>query len=264
MAMLQAWISLLRRFYNHVRHRMLHRGRPPTPQLTSLGDADRYQSSRAPQKLASFFSNEITSPSNSSKERSIGTGTDGAPTGTELQNISKLEKRPTFERVTSDTGLLSPLGTASLNHPTWRSGTPQSISRTGTPTIEEEGSALSPSPSPSPQAQHRLSQIQPDTSSDPSHSYVPSREAPSPPPRHSVKMRPSERFSNAPTVVARMSATSAGGKSNLSIQRTASSKVRGRISAPVPQSFVHVNGAFVEQDGRREGPSGPNDKQGII
>lgn len=262
--MLQAWIALLRRLYNHARHRFLHRGRPPTPQLTSLGDADRYQRPHSPQKLVSISSNEMTSPSNASRERSIGTGTDSTNIGTELYNVSTLEKRPTFERVTTETGLLSSFDTTSLSHPSQRGETSQDTSRTGTPRIEEEDESVPHlSTPPSSQAQRRLSQIQPDTLSHPSHSYVPSREAPSPP-RHSVKMRPAERFSTAPTIVDRLSGMSAGGKSNLSIQRTTSSKIRGRISAPVPQSFVHVDGAFVEQDGRREGPSESSDSRRMI
>lgn len=230
--MLHAWIALFQR----LTHRVLHRGRPPTPELTSLEGADKYQHN-TPHKLASFFSSKPIPEPSSAIDRSIDI------------ELNTLGKRPTFERVTSETGLLTPPGTTRFNNGIWETGSSQGASRAETPTIQEE--ALGPLPrSPThPTIQpstRRLSQIQPISSSG--GSYTPTREAPSPPLR---RFLPSDRFSSAPTVVDRSS--TASGKSWLSIQRTTSSKTKGRISAPIPQSFVHVDGAFVARGGMREG-----------
>ncbi|KAJ4305138.1 hypothetical protein N0V90_000669 [Kalmusia sp. IMI 367209] len=112
---IHAWIALLRRLYHHG----LHSGRPPTPQLTSLENPDEYQNAhlkRSPtRKIFSIFSTTNASPG-PSFEQSIGTAisADTADYGTELKRI---ENRPTFERVTSETGLITPPGVSPFPAP---------------------------------------------------------------------------------------------------------------------------------------------------
>lgn len=251
--MLHAWVSLIQRFYRATRHRLAHRGRPPTPQLTNLENADKYMPSESPSKIISIFSNEAGSGSHLSKERSAGTAVETRAVGTELNNVSREDKRPTFERITSETGLLTPPDINRFNSKLCESEISQGTSRAETPETDDIAPEAPSMQSHVRPSTRRLSQIQPDFSSGASRSYIPSREAPSPPPRQaSVKVQSIERSGNVRTVVDKTSDTNLDGKNNPNFQRTKSGKLRGRISAPVPQSFVHVNGAFVEQDGRRE------------
>ncbi|KAL5441043.1 hypothetical protein PMIN06_009485 [Paraphaeosphaeria minitans] len=216
-AMLQAWLALFRRLY----HRALHRGPPPSPQLTSLADADIYQP-LSPHKFTSIFRTNTITRSPSSKHHSTNTTLDAATAEPEL---SPLENRPSFELNSAESFLLSPPTLARLDTPSRHSQPSQPSSRAETPT-------------PHPRTYHptnvRLSQIQP--TSPLTDSYTPSRSAPLPP-----QLPPSDGVANAAAGAERGDAAK---KSGLGVRRTPS-KVRGRISAPIPASFVHVEGAFL-------------------
>ncbi|KAF1978368.1 hypothetical protein BU23DRAFT_563979 [Bimuria novae-zelandiae CBS 107.79] len=232
--MLHAWLALFRR----LSHRALHRGRPPSLQLTSLENADAYQD--PPHKVPSSF---VTEGSTSSNKRSI---------GTELQSISKVDNRQMSEHGSSELGLLTPPSPTLFNTRPASQGTslvklPMVTLTPSTPISISHPIPRSPThPHPSP---HRLSQIQPDPTFSGNGDYEPSRLAPSPPSR---TMRPSERIANSSAGEKTERDDGGSEKTEDGLKRT-KSKVRGLISAPVPRSFVHVTGAFVEQDGRREG-----------
>lgn len=213
--MLQAWFALFRRLYLYT----LHHGRPATPELTSLEDAEMHQP-RLTRKFTSIVRTNAIARSPSSKHRSVRTAFNPSDTGTELDI---LEKQLPLKHGTSETVFLSLSALVWLDSTTWKTGTSQDTSRAGTPV--PQATAYQPT-------NVRLSQIQP--ISPLTGSYTPSRSAPLPP-----KHRSSECA--VPPEIEKIDATR---KSESSVRRTPS-KVRGRISAPIPASFVHVEGAFL-------------------
>ncbi|KAL5379641.1 hypothetical protein DPSP01_008339 [Paraphaeosphaeria sporulosa] len=198
--MLQAWLALFRRLY----HRAVHHGRPPTPQLTSLEDADKYQPRPSP-KFPFIFRTNTIARSPSSQHRSIGRNPDGPSAGTELNTLGK---RLISQRRTSETVLLSPPAPARLDTSSWRSMSSKNSSRAGTPVTHAQ--TFQPT-------NVRLSQTQP--TSPLTDSYMPSRLAPLPP-----KFPPSERFGIAAGKTEKIDATR---KNELNVRRTPG-KVRGK------------------------------------
>jgi len=237
-SMLHSWLALFRRLF----YRALHKGRPPTPQLTSLENPEKYQS-RSPRKMLQALGGDSSTLESSSSDAY--TSDAGGVDGMELEQI---EKQPPFERVTSVTRLPTspgPQGANSFRHETTSRLDSMSSSCTETTMIPEEDKQPPPRP-----AVFGLSQVQPEASSRRPDAYIPSREAPSPPSRPSsalialAKSPPAARLSAPATAVDRTPTLSGP-----TVQRTTSSKVRGRISAPLPASFVHVNGAFLDRAG---------------
>jgi hypothetical protein len=200
--MLSAWVSLFQRGIQCFR-----KGRPASPQLTSLENPENYQS-LIPTKQVLLLSSAF----------------DAKKSG----NIdSSSSATPSTSNSRADTPILPTFSDAQPLHQT--------------PLHSPRG--MSPQPS-----SRRLSQVQPEISTDViPHSYTPMRDAPSPPfsPSRSTvlaKYTPS-RFSMVPTAVGRNST-----QSRSSFQKTGSTKVRGRISSPIPASFMHVTGAFHNPD----------------
>lgn len=235
--MITAWAAFFRRTFNRI-----SLGRPPTPQLTSLENPEKYLSSSSPAKQAPYLSAFSADTSTTGASATVRDIHDPSPVND--TEMGTLEKQPTYERVTSETGLVSPPAVqrfqSFFDHTSFKS---ESNSGAVTPVV--------PVNSTQP-ASRRLSQIQPFSEGEISRSYTPSRIAPSPPAgrRSGSARNPPLRVSMAPT---EKSMVSTGG---LSIQRTNSSKVRGRISAPLPASFVHVDGAFMAASDSRAGTIG--------
>jgi hypothetical protein len=214
--MLAAWVSFYRRGIQFIR-----KGRPVTPPLTSLENPEKYQSA-SPKKPAPLFA----SPFGTETPSTVGGSISGVYRSSNF-----------FHNRSSTTPSVSDSCAETLILPISSDAQPQ----------RQPPFSISPGISPQPSSR-RLSQIQPETSTDARpRSYTPMRDAPSPPFSPSrtailAKYSPA-RFSTTPTVTNRGSA-----QSGLSIQKTNSSKVRGRISSPVPTSFVHVTGAFMDRD----------------
>ncbi|KAF1959644.1 hypothetical protein CC80DRAFT_514137 [Byssothecium circinans] len=242
--MLTAWLALFRRtiaFFHH-------QARPSTPQLTSLDNAEQYLPF-SPTNGHRFFSALAPTTAN----------TNGA-----ITEMGALGRHSTDDRTMSHTELLSPEAPQGWNSLDQESGTgsESSKSRALMPTpITKSNLPTTTITQPTPTVR-RLSQVQPAHSPFTSipRSYIPMREAPAPPNRPSsvssgsinIKYEPS--FHNS-SVKSRTSTTStaidgeAGTKhSSHGVQRSGTmGSVRGRISAPITDSFVHTNGAFLER-----------------
>ena len=257
--MLQAWHTLFQSMFHRART-----GRPPTPQLTSLENPEKYlpPSPRKRTPFVSAFSTDTPSEVSWTNGRHedvvdmddlaverVAVGARGEGEGSGSGGVSG---RPDFERLTSETGL--------LQHPTPF----QSL-------FDPSSSAEASRPATPVQAQPR---------------YTPQREAPTPPPRRlstlsTTSSQPSTPLPNLPTHTHILPTTSrhsistsspppphphrtTSRHSTLSVPRTNSSKMkpRPRVSAPMPGTFVHVNGAFMGFTGRGllgTNPAGPAD-----
>ncbi|KAF2241636.1 hypothetical protein BU26DRAFT_525138 [Trematosphaeria pertusa] len=238
--MVSAWTALFRRAFNFLRTK----GRPSSPELTSLEHPERYLPP-SPSKRLPFSAFSADTPNTEASSISMQT------TGpiTEMQTLSQ---RPGFERVKSEIGLLQAPGPQRVQS-FFENNSSASSSRVEMPTIP-----IHPPSTPeslandlSPPRRYSESQIQPP---DMSRSYTPMRDAPTPPPR---SLSAASRVPPSPiltTSTVKRSSTLSG----LSIQKTNSSKLRGRISTPIPGTFVHVNGAWMDGRKREGGPLGLN------
>lgn len=242
--MITGWVSLFRRGLHYVRHR----GRSPTPQLTSLENPEKYLHS-SPSKRRQFFSVFADTPK---------TGASSShPQDAERANteFSTPERRPAFDRMTSDAELLGPreqryqsfLDTSSSN----------SNSRSITPMQDNPnnfGSFHQPLPP------RRLSQIQPGVSPNRvPRAYTPMREAPAPPSRISTVTSASINIRYTPSVIKPRASRAPSVSSRVFTQaasRANSTKARGMISAPIKESFTHVDGAFLQRSGSRASERG--------
>ena len=268
--MFTAWLALFRRTFA-----LFHRkARPSTPQLTSLEDPDKYLPP-SPNKGRHFLS--VISPTTFN---TTGTSTSikSPTTDSTTTEMKTLDHRPTYERMTSDTGLLSPeASNVWSTYSDQENGSDNDSLTSRTPTPIMKTAATRPIP-----AFRRLSQIQPTPypfTSIP-RSYTPMRDAPTPIERSSsvtsasidIKYVPSlrgslgtkSRASNTPPGI-----NGEGGASDFlsqgGVQRTGTTKsLRDMISTPITESFMHVDGAFLErsegsQAARRSGgPLGLN------
>ena len=205
--MLLAWRDLL---FRGLRRAKIG-PRPPTPQLTSLENPDQinHPSARKHVLLLSSFSNNI--PSSSDSHANEVTISENELDRIELgKGASTVSNRPGYERMTSETELLPSRVEPFVSVFNVSSNEP-SPAITPTQFLPRGAAALSSHP-PTPAPQSPLE--------DSSARSTTSRKS-----RLWLK-RVSSRSSNA-----------------LSIQRTNSSSLRGRISTPVPGTFVHVSGA---------------------
>lgn len=194
--MLLAWRDFIKSLVHHART-----GRPPTPQLTSLENPDRYippSPCKRPPFVSAFSAD--TPSSVSSQEQRDQTA--------ELDNIAPVgvHHRASYERITSETRFLA--------------GPPKDQIISIFEASSEEPSRNSTPPPHNPYIP-----------------YSPTREAPTPPP-HSFS-----RSSKNSVKASKRTSSNPRASSTLSIQRTNSSKLRPRISGPVPGTFVHVSGA---------------------
>ena len=277
--MLSAWKSL----FDRETHR-LRTGRAPTPLLTSLENPDRYQYESAHKNTSRFSppssadSPSLAGSSINAHRYSSGEKSGSASTNTNF-NMTELEdlaRRPIYNRAGDGKWLPTPSGVRrSSNSPESASLVVASTtpSRSATPALSVltdsqvhhlHPTSLSRRRSPRPPSR-RFSQTQPESSADSNipRSYIPMRDAPSPPyspsrssviaPRHNIVQPHARARTASPTdFVLSRSAPGEG------VQKSNSSKVRGRISAPIPSSFVHVGGTsrFADDFGRNAGAIG--------
>lgn len=221
--MLQAWLVFLRRFY----HRTIYDDRPPSPLLTSLEDAEKYQRSSSHKRTSSHYRKSISRMSISQKRRT-------RVTVDPPIELSDVEQRPISKPVTSETRFFGGpsalrLHTAIPESGKYRTTIPAEAPDPESPHAFAPHTLLHTQP-----ASSRISQIQPTSPLD--DSYTPTRSAP-PPPRSPATEGRSTKTNDAENTVFSW-------KRKLSIHRTPS-KVRGKISAPIPASFLHVDGAFL-------------------
>lgn len=184
--MITGWMALFRRGLAFVRRR----GRPQTPQLTSLENPEKYLP-RNPSKRRQFFS--VFIPETQKTPLKISYPLNIAADSTELGN---LERRPTYERMTSDAALLEP---ERQKYQSFFETSSSAGSRPITPlqTVDK----LQSSSTLNQFSTRPLSQIQPGFSTDRvPRSYTPMREAPLPPSRTSTVTSASINIKYSPSV----------------------------------------------------------------
>lgn len=256
--MISAWKSL---FYRGTH--FLRKSRPPTPQLTSLDEPEKYMPPARRKHvplLSSHFSAGIPTTIMTSADVRRHSGTESTTRAANATELGILSQRPTYERVTSETGLLTSPGAQNFIS-FLANDSSAATSRLATPLPEQEpemyarhyplAASLPRSTSPQPSSR-RLSQIQPEgiLDGEPSRSFAPTRDAPSPP--SPLSRSPFSPKYNSSSTSPTTAASAVGGSLNLAPSAGART-VRGRISAPIPTSFVHVGGAFGVRGSEGEG-----------
>ncbi|CAI6340341.1 unnamed protein product [Periconia digitata] len=234
-SMITGWIAIFRGGVNYARRR----GRPATPPLTSLENPEKYLPA-SPSRRRQFFS--VFSPD--TQKNAVSSSHTRDPTSGTTE-FGMLETRPPFERLTSDAVLLEQPEQRYQSF--WDTTSSTGNSRAATPlqTVDEQ-----PNSRPSNHLSNRsLSQIQPGLSADHiPRSYTPMRQAPAPPSRASSVTSASINIKYSPSLI--------------KPRTSGTPTVRGMISAPITESFVHIDGAFMARSGSRAsergGPLGLN------
>jgi hypothetical protein len=200
--MIHAWRDLFGNLFHRTRL-----GRPSSPQLTSLDDADKYQAPSPPPKTpysSKFSANTTPSTVSDPNERSSTLTSDNIKIGMVL--------RPQYQRMTSQHGLLTPEENPTSN-------------------FEQPHLVQSFFDAPSAEGSRTAIPVQ----------FLNTREAPKPPVRaasNSNSKQPISEESNLPRASSLSWATNT--------TRNKSAKKKPRISQPVPGSFVHVASANVD------------------
>jgi hypothetical protein len=266
-SMLSAWISLFRRSTH-----FFHTSRPATPQLTSLETPATRQSS-SPRKRVSLFSSTFSAEtfskagsSTNALRHSVGADSAisikaSANTSGNTSAIGVLAHCPPYERVTGETGLLTlPIAqrfnsfletensvvlsaTTSHSNTSVPGNSKNGQSDLFPPYSTSHGSSFQSSSRPLPQPGSSFD-------SDYPRYYTTMRDAPPPPglPSSSniaaTKYVPTQSSTDLSTESPRDHPLSKFGLAH-NVQKFKASKVKSNIAAPLPASFVHVDGAFL-------------------
>ncbi|KAF2865900.1 hypothetical protein BDV95DRAFT_623358 [Massariosphaeria phaeospora] len=221
-SMLRAWLTLLTPILHRARI-----GRPPSPQLTSLENPEKYLATPSPTQQPNHFVSTFSSTDRSTpvddartswaKARHSGISVGNSDGGVNNDQITRLSQRPQYDRVAFDTAA---------------SGTERS--RSATPLLQ-----------PPPLTSYTPSRTPPNPPSHPLHS----KPAASAAPNHSnfslrnLSLAPSRGPPQTEDEEQQEQGTSGR------VQRSESGRLKDQISTPVPGTFVHVGGAFMEGRG---------------